>query len=104
MQLGMVGLGRMGQNMVRRLARAGHESVVTDTDADVLKKTVDMGEGKIVAAKDAADLVAKLKPPRAVWLMVPAGIVDKLIGIYAPLLQKGDILIDGGNSHYIDDI
>ena len=104
MQLGMVGLGRMGQNMVVRLARAGHESVVTDANATAIDETVKKGEGKITGAKDLADLVAKLKTPRAVWLMVPAGIVDNLIAQVAPLLQKGDILIDGGNSYYIDDI
>src|ERR1019366_5832271 len=104
MQLGMVGLGRMGQNMVCRLAKAGDECVVSDTSADVVKKTEEMGAGKIVGAKDLADLVGKLKAPRAVWLMVPAGVVDKLIAQLAPLLQKGDVLIYGGNSYYIDDI
>jgi 6-phosphogluconate dehydrogenase len=104
MQLGMIGLGRMGQNMAWRLAKAGHEPVVSDMSADVVKETAAKGEGKVIASKDLADLVAKLKAPRAVWLMVPAGVVDKLIAQIAPLLQKGDILIDGGNSYYIDDI
>jgi 6-phosphogluconate dehydrogenase len=102
----MVGLGRMGQNMVWRLAKAGHELVVYDRSADVVKETVSraQGPGKVVAAASEQDLVSKLQPPRGVWLMVPAGIVDRLIGTYAPLLQKGDSLIDGGNSCYIDDI
>jgi 6-phosphogluconate dehydrogenase len=94
----------MGQNMAWRLAKAGHEPVVADMNPDVVKETSAKGEGKIIGSKDLADLVARLKPPRAVWLMVPAGVVEKLIGQVAPLLQKGDILIDGGNSYYIDDI
>ncbi len=125
MQLGMVGLGRMGQNMVWRLAKAGHEVVVTDVDPEVIRKTVaiesdvatitpdviksikqgmEQSGGKIVPAANPQELVSKLKPPRAVWLMIPAGITDKVANIYAPLLQKGDALIDGGNSYYIDDI
>ncbi len=104
MQLGMVGLGRMGQNMVYRLAKAGQEVVVTDTRPEVIKQTVDEGGGKVTGAATPQELVAKLRPPRAVWLMIPAGITDKVIGLYAPLLQAGDTLIDGGNSHYIDDI
>src|SRR5215470_9474905 len=121
----MVGLGRMGQNMVWRLAKAGHEVVVTDVDAEVIRKTVAIESdvatitadvikgirqemektgGKIVGAANPQELVSKLKGPRAVWLMIPAGITDKVANIYAPLLQKGDALIDGGNSYYIDDI
>ena len=104
MQLGMVGLGRMGQNMVYRLARAGHEVVVTDTKAETIKETVGKGSGRVVGAATPQELVEKLKPPRAVWLMIPAGITDKVVSLYAPLLSKGDTLIDGGNSYYIDDI
>src|SRR5213594_2246129 len=95
----MVGLGRMGQNMVWRLAKAGHEVVVTD-----IKQAMEKSGGKIVPAANPQELVSKLKGPRAVWLMIPAGITDKVINIYAPLLQKGDAIIDGGNSYYIDDI
>jgi 6-phosphogluconate dehydrogenase len=100
----MVGLGRMGQNMVYRLAKAGHEVVVTDANAKVVQETVSHGAGKIVGAATPQELVSKLKAPRAVWLMIPAGITDKVVGLYAPLLEKDDVLIDGGNSYYIDDL
>src|SRR5262249_49973025 len=101
MQLGMVGLGRMGANMVRRLIRAGHQCVVTDRSADVVQALAKDGA---TASSSLADFIGKLTAPRAVWLMVPAAVVDQMIGQIAPLLQKGDILIDGGNSYYIDDI
>jgi 6-phosphogluconate dehydrogenase len=104
MQLGLIGLGRMGGNMVERLTRAGHNLVVYDRDAAVVADIVKRCEGKAVAATSAQDLVSKLSAPRNVWLMIPAGITDRVIAEYVPLLQKGDTLIDGGNSYYIDDI
>jgi 6-phosphogluconate dehydrogenase len=101
MQLGMIGLGRMGANMVRRLLRGGHQCVVYDRNPDASRSLV--GEGAI-AAVSLADFVDKVASPRAVWLMVPAGAVDATVAELAALLQSGDILIDGGNSYYIDDI
>ena len=101
MQLGMIGLGRMGSNMVRRLIRGGHTCVVFDTNtgnADALAS-----EGA-VGASSLEDLVKRLSPPRAVWLMIPAAAVDDMLGQLVPRLQNGDIIIDGGNSYYIDDI
>ncbi|MFT3882202.1 MAG: decarboxylating 6-phosphogluconate dehydrogenase [Gemmatales bacterium] len=101
MQLGMIGLGRMGANMVRRLIKAGHECVVFD----IFPKAVqDMVQEKAVGSSSIADMVSKMQKPRALWLMVPAAIVDKSIAEILPLLEPGDILIDGGNSYYIDDI
>jgi 6-phosphogluconate dehydrogenase len=101
MQLGMVGLGRMGANMVRRLIRNGHQCVVYDRS----KQTVDdLVKEDAVGATSPADLVKKLQKPRAVWLMVPAAVVDKAIADLLPSLVAGDILIDGGNSYYVDDI
>jgi 6-phosphogluconate dehydrogenase len=102
----MIGLGRMGGNMVVRLSRAGHQCVVSDFSQEVMARIVNEtdSKAKALASSSVADLVQKLKPPRAVWLMVPAAAVDKVIGSLVPLLQKGDILIDGGNSYYIDDI
>jgi 6-phosphogluconate dehydrogenase len=101
MQLGMIGLGRMGANMVRRLLRGGHQCVVYDRNADAVK---DLAKDGAVGASSNEDFLAKLTRPRAVWLMVPAAIVDPLLKDLAPKLDKGDILIDGGNSYYIDDI
>jgi 6-phosphogluconate dehydrogenase len=101
MQLGMVGLGRMGSGMVRRLIKDGHECVVFDIHADAVAELAGQGA---VGAKSAEDFVEKLKKPRHVWLMVPAGVVDKTIASFAGLLEAGDTLIDGGNSYYIDDL
>ncbi len=102
MQLGMIGLGRMGGNMVRRLMRAGHEVIVYSATAKT-RETFAKEPGAF-AASSIAELVAKLKPPRVVWLMVPAAEVDKTLNEVAGHVQKGDIVIDGGNSYYIDDI
>jgi 6-phosphogluconate dehydrogenase len=101
MQLGMIGLGRMGANMVRRLMRDRHECVVSDVSPDAVKALA--GEGAI-GASSMADLVGKLSKPRAVWLMVPAAVVDATLDELAALLEPGDIIIDGGNSYYKDDI
>src|SRR5580704_8843988 len=101
MQLGMVGLGRMGANMVRRLLRAGHDCVVFDMSPKAVQA---LTAEKAVGSSSFADMVKKLSKPRAIWLMVPAGVVDSTIAEIEPLLESGDILIDGGNSYYIDDI
>ena len=101
MQLGMIGLGRMGANMVRRLQKAGHQCVVYDRNADAVKTLT--AEGAVGAAS-LDELVKKLNKPRAVWLMVPAAVVDQAIKDLVTRLDKDDILIDGGNSYYIDDI
>jgi len=101
MQLGMIGLGRMGANMVRRLIKNGHNCVVFDHSPETVSQLV---KEKAVGATSLADLVKKLDTPRAVWLMVPAAVVDETIKDLLPLLEAGDILIDGGNSYYVDDI
>jgi 6-phosphogluconate dehydrogenase len=100
-QLGMIGLGRMGANMVRRLLNSGHQCAVFDRSADAVAGMV---REKAVGASSLADLSDKLTKPRVLWLMVPAGVVDKTIEELLPHLERGDILIDGGNSYYIDDI
>ena len=101
MQLGMIGLGRMGANMVRRLLKGGHQCVVYNRSPGPVKELAAEGA---VGATSLADLVKKLEKPRAVWLMVPAAVVDKSIADLKPLLEANDILIDGGNSYYVDDI
>ncbi|MEO8836645.1 MAG: NAD(P)-binding domain-containing protein, partial [Caldimonas sp.] len=101
MQLAMIGLGRMGASMVRRLMKNGHQCVVYDTNADTVAALAKEGA---VGASSLADLAAKLTPPRAVWMMVPAAIVDRELAQLTPELKAGDIVIDGGNSYYRDDI
>jgi 6-phosphogluconate dehydrogenase len=101
MQLGMIGLGRMGANMVRRLLKSGQTCVVFDRSPDTVG---DLVKEKAIGATSLADLAAKLDRPRAVWLMVPAAVVDETIGQLSPLLEPGDAIIDGGNSYYVDDI
>ena len=101
MQLGMIGLGRMGANMVRRLIKGGHQCVAFDRSPKAVKE---LAQEKAVGASSLADLVKNLEKPRAVWLMVPAAVVDKTIADLLPQLEAGDILIDGGNSYYVDDI
>ena len=101
MQLAMIGLGRMGANMVRRLIKGGHQCVVFDMSS---KAVEDLALERAVATSSLADLVRKLEKPRAIWLMVPAAVVDETIVDLVPHLESGDILIDGGNSYYVDDI
>ena len=101
MQLGMIGLGRMGANMVRRLIKGGHKCVVFDRSPQAVK---DLTKEKAAGAASLADLVKMLAKPRAIWLMVPAAAVDATIADLAPLLSPDDIIIDGGNSYYVDDI
>ena len=101
MQLGMVGLGRMGANMVRRLMKAGHECVVFDMSPKSVEELV---KEKAVGSSSLKDFASKLTKPRAVWLMIPAAVVDETIAGIVPYLEVGDVLIDGGNSYYIDDI
>jgi 6-phosphogluconate dehydrogenase len=101
MQLGMIGLGRMGANMVHRLLAGGHRCVVFDRSPKAVEELV---QAKAVGASSIADLVNKLEPPRAVWLMVPAASVDSTINDLLPHLTSGDIVVDGGNSYYVDDL
>ena len=101
MQLGMIGLGRMGANLVRRLMRDGHRCVAYDVNLDVVKSLAAEGA---TGAESLADFVAKLEAPRNIWIMVPAGIVDQTLTELRPLLEADDVVIDGGNSYYRDDI
>ena len=101
MQLGMIGLGRMGANMVRRLLKNGHKCVVYDRNAQAVQELAKEGA---TAATSLDDFIAKLTTPRAVWLMVPAAVVESSVKDLADRLAKDDILIDGGNSYYIDDM
>ena len=100
-QLGMIGLGRMGANMVHRLLAGGHQRVVFDRSPKAIEELV---RANTVGAASVVDLVKKLETPRAVWLMVPAAAVDATIDEVLPHLTPGDIVIDGGNSYYVDDI
>jgi 6-phosphogluconate dehydrogenase len=97
----MIGLGRMGSNMVRRLAKCGHSCVVYDANAAAAQALADVGA---VGASSPADMIAKLPSPRVVWIMIPAGAVDSLLATLQPVLRAGDMVVDGGNSNYLDDI
>ena len=101
MQLGMIGLGRMGANMVRRLIGGGHDCVVFDLSPEAI---VALEKEKAVGASSFADLVGKLAKPRVLWLMVPAAVVDRSLADLLPLLEAGDTVVDGGNSYYVDDL
>jgi 6-phosphogluconate dehydrogenase len=101
MQLGMIGLGRMGANLSRRLIRDGHEVVVYDVSADAVEQ---LGNEGAVGSGSLADFIAKLRKPRAAWIMVPAGYVDATVDSLAELMEPDDVIIDGGNSYYRDDI
>ena len=101
MQIGMIGLGRMGANMVRRLIKGGHQCVVYDHHVNTVEALTNVGA---VGATSLSEMIEKLQPPRAIWLMIPAAYVDSSIDELLSLIQKDDILIDGGNSYYIDDI
>ena len=101
MELGMIGLGRMGANMVRRLMRAGHRCIVYDTSAEAVTALAKEGA---TGADSLDDFLSRLSKPRVVWMMVPAAAVDRAIADLAPRLARGDVLVDGGNSYYVDDI
>jgi 6-phosphogluconate dehydrogenase len=101
MQIGVIGLGRMGANMARRLIRKGHSCVVFNRSPQAVNELV---KEKAIGATSLADVVKKLEGPRAIWLMVPAAVVDDTIADLSPHLEAGDILIDGGNSYYVDDL
>ncbi|MEP6895607.1 MAG: phosphogluconate dehydrogenase (NAD(+)-dependent, decarboxylating) [Chloroflexota bacterium] len=101
MQLGMIGLGRMGSNMVQRLMKDGHECVVYDVQPQAVKELTGLGA---IGTNTLQDFVSRLSKPRAVWLMIPAALVDQVLATLVPLLAAGDIVIDGGNSYYRDDV
>jgi len=101
MNIGMIGLGRMGANMVRRLLAGGHRCVVFDRSRDAVQA---LASEHAIPSSSLADLVGKLAEPRTVWLMVPAAVVDATIADLAPLLSSGDAIVDGGNSYYVDDL
>ena len=101
MQIGMIGLGRMGANMVRRLLRGGHDCVVNDRNPEAVKALEAEGATGDVSLEG---FIAKLKPPRAIWLMIPAGLVDSMLHQLVEVVDAGDVIIDGGNSFYVDDI
>src|SRR5487761_2285600 len=101
MEVGMIGLGRMGNNMVRRLLKAGHRCVVHDIHQDAVQA---LGKEGAITSASLADFVQKLAKPRAVWVMPPAAVVDPTLAALIPLLEKDDVVIDGGNSYYHDDI
>lgn len=101
MQIGMIGLGRMGANMVRRLTQDNHECVVYDVNSDAVKK---LARPEVIGANSLEDMVNRLAKPRKIWLMIPVALVDQLLTKLVPLLDENDIVIDGGNSHYHDDI
>ncbi len=101
MQIGIVGLGRMGANMVGRLMKGGHECVVYDRSSEAVQAMVKEGA---TGASSLEEFVSKLQLPRAIWLMVPAAVVDSSVAELTGMLQRDDVVIDGGNSYYIDDI
>ncbi|MGA7966096.1 MAG: NAD(P)-binding domain-containing protein, partial [Gammaproteobacteria bacterium] len=101
MKIGMIGLGRMGANMVRRIQRAGHEAVVFDVNSDAVKK---MAKEGAIGAESLEDMVKALPSPHVLWMMLPVAFVDETIEKLTPLLDEGDIVIDGGNSKWLDDI
>ncbi|TNG02890.1 MAG: 6-phosphogluconate dehydrogenase (decarboxylating), partial [Gammaproteobacteria bacterium] len=101
MKIGMIGLGRMGANMVRRLMKDGHECVVHNRSQGPVEQMVSEGA---IGSIDLNDFISRLETPRVIWMMVPAATVDAMIEKVSPFLERGDILIDGGNSYYKDDI
>src|SRR5438105_14504800 len=101
MQLGMIGLGRMGANMVRRLMKDGHDCVVFDVNADAVTQLESEGA---TGSESLQDFAARLEQPRAAWIMVPAALVARIVDELKPHLSPGDIVIDGGNSYYRDDV